>query len=66
MASEITPIVLSPNDAAKALSISRSSIYALMRNGALPWVQFGADRRIHIDEIKRLAIEGVPSAVKKA
>ncbi|WP_207285125.1 helix-turn-helix domain-containing protein [Pseudomonas sp. FW300-N2A2] len=58
--SEITPLLLAPNAAAKALGISRSTAYAWMRDGVLPWVQFGADRRIPFAEVQRLAVEGIP------
>jgi excisionase family DNA binding protein len=50
--------LLSPNNAARALDISRSQLYALMKCGALGYVQIGADRRIPIAEIERLAKTG--------
>ena len=62
---ETTSLLLSPNSAARMLDISRSSVYALMRNGDLAWIPFGADRRIHIKEIERLATEGIPTTVKR-
>lgn len=58
---ENTPLLLSPNSVAKLLDISRSSVYALMKNGALAWVPFGADRRILASEVQRLAREGMPT-----
>ncbi|MNZ10250.1 hypothetical protein D3C78_270900 [compost metagenome] len=55
-----TPVLLlSPNSVAKALDLSRCSVYDLMRNGTLSWVQFGSDRRIPFSEVQRLAAEGV-------
>ncbi|VVO88131.1 hypothetical protein PS903_02137 [Pseudomonas fluorescens] len=63
---EITPLLLAPNAVAKALGICRSSVYQLMKNGDMAWVQFGADRRIPIEEVKRLAKEGIPSLTKDA
>nr|NYU03604.1 helix-turn-helix domain-containing protein [Pseudomonas sp. SbOxS1] len=62
---ETTSFLLSPNSVAKALDISRSSVYALMRNGDLAWIPFGSDRRIHISEVQRLATEGIPTTVKR-
>jgi excisionase family DNA binding protein len=50
--------LLSPNNAARVLDISRSKIYSLMKCGALGYVQIGADRRIPIEEIERLAKSG--------
>ena len=49
----------SPNHAAHELDISRSKIYALMKCGALGFVQIGSDRRIPASEIDRLSKEGV-------
>lgn len=60
----ISPLLLSVNSAAKALDVSRATIYSLMKNGALAWVPFGADRRIPIEEIRRLASEGAPAITK--
>lgn len=60
-----TPALYSPNSAAKKLEISRTSIYALMRNGDVAWVPFGADRRIPASEIERLSKEGIPSTKAK-
>lgn len=58
------PLLLSPNTAARMLDVSRSTVYALMKNGALAWVPFGADRRIPAEEVKRIAAEGVPAITK--
>lgn len=58
------PLLLSPNTAARMLDVSRSTVYALMKNGALAWVPFGADRRIPAAEVHRLASEGVPAITK--
>ena len=48
----------SPNSAARALDLSRSKIYDLMKSGELRYVQVGADRRIPASEIVRIAGEG--------
>ncbi len=50
--------LFSPNNAARVLDISRSKLYALMKCGGLGYVQIGADRRIPIEEIERLAKSG--------
>ena len=50
--------LLSPNSAAIALDVSRSTIYALMKIGRIKWVYVGADRRIPAEEIQRIASEG--------
>ncbi len=51
--------LLSPNNAARVLDISRSKLYALMKTGELKWVPFGADRRIPVDEIDRIVKNGI-------
>jgi len=48
----------SPNSAARALDISRSKVYDLMKSGSLRFVMIGSDRRIPADEIQRIASEG--------
>ncbi len=48
----------SPNSAARALDISRTKIYDLMKSGALRFVMIGSDRRIPAEEIQRIASEG--------
>jgi excisionase family DNA binding protein len=48
----------SPNSAARALDLSRSKIYDLMKSGTLRYVQIGSDRRIPAAEIARIAGEG--------
>ena len=52
--------LLSPIHAAQALDISRSKVYQLMKIGALTYVLIGADRRIPVSEVERLAANGTP------
>jgi len=54
----MTQELLSPLSAAKALDVSRGTIYKLMKIGRIKWVYVGADRRIPAEEIKRIASEG--------
>jgi len=42
------------NEAAKALSLGRTSIYALINEGRLETVKIGRRRLIKVDSIKRL------------
>ena len=51
------PLLITPEEAARTLSIGRSKIYELMRSGELPSVHIGACRRVHVDELVRF-IEG--------
>lgn len=57
---ENKPVLLSPNSAARALDISRSTIYGFMKRGLIKFVQVGSDRRIPVDEINRIVAEGIP------
>ncbi|MFO1238295.1 MAG: helix-turn-helix domain-containing protein [Alphaproteobacteria bacterium] len=47
-------IVTSVNEAAKALSLGRTSIYQLIREGRLDVVKLGRRTLIKVDSIKRL------------
>ena len=58
MESESVRKLYSPNSAAQALDISRSKIYDLMKSGTLRFVMIGADRRIPIEEVERIAKAG--------
>ena len=48
------PIVTSINDTAKALSLGRTSIYALIREGRLETVKLGRRTLVKVDSIRRL------------
>lgn len=48
------PIAASINDTAKALSLGRTSIYALIREGRLETVKMGRRTLVRIDSIRRL------------
>jgi excisionase family DNA binding protein len=48
------PIATSINDAAKALSLGRTSIYALIREGRLETVKLGRRTLVKVDSIRRL------------
>jgi excisionase family DNA binding protein len=64
MENSIEPLLLSPNNAARMLDVSRSTVYNLMHTGHLSWIKVGADRRIPIDEVKRIAAESVSTITK--
>lgn len=48
------PIFTSINDTAKALSLGRTSIYVLIRDGRLETVKLGRRTLVKIDSIRRL------------
>jgi len=48
------PIAASINDTAKALSLGRTSIYALIREGKLEAFKLGRRKLIKVESIRRL------------
>lgn len=54
--------LLSPNSAARVLDVSRSMIYHLMKTGHLTYVVIGADRRIPVSAVEKLAQSGTAKA----
>ncbi|MEV4242546.1 helix-turn-helix domain-containing protein [Streptosporangium canum] len=46
MTDDIDPLLLRPEKAAELLSVGRTTVYALMRSGALRSVRVGTLRRI--------------------
>ena len=51
-------LLFSVKSAAEALDCSRGTIYGLMKSGRVRVVKIGADSRIPLDEIQRLAKDG--------
>jgi excisionase family DNA binding protein len=48
-------LLYSVNEAARLLNMSRSSLYSLMGEKRLAWVNFGRRRLIHYSELERFA-----------
>jgi len=55
---EAQQVLFSTTSAARALDISVSKLYQLMKDGHLKFVYIGAERRIPAAEIQRIASEG--------
>ncbi len=53
-------LAYSPREAAELLSISRDTVYNLMRDGALPSVKLGGSRRIRRADLIALLADGTP------
>ncbi|MFH8346920.1 helix-turn-helix domain-containing protein [Streptomyces sp. NPDC018045] len=51
----VIPLLYAPEQAAKALGFGRSTIYALMAEGELPYVKRGRSRRIRVADLERYA-----------
>ena len=48
------PIAASINDTAKALSLGRTSVYALIRDGRLETIKLGRRTLVKVESIRRL------------
>lgn len=62
------PILLTPEQAARALGLGRTTVYALMRDGELRSVRLGRSRRVpyaslveFVERITELGIDGPAS-----
>ena len=49
---KVEPLALSPREAAKALSIGRTSLYSLIAQGRIPSARIGNRRVIPVDGLK--------------
>lgn len=52
------------DNAAAVLSIGRVKLYDMMKKGEIAFVYVGSDRRIPVEELKRIATEGAPGSKK--
>lgn len=53
MSSEIKKLLLKPSEAFKAMSIGRSTGYALIASGELPSIRIGRAVRVPVDALKQ-------------
>jgi len=49
----VEKMLYTPTEAAKALGISRSTIYVLIARGEVPSVRIGSCRRVPVDGLRR-------------
>ncbi|MEU8521889.1 MULTISPECIES: helix-turn-helix domain-containing protein [unclassified Streptomyces] len=56
----IEPLLYTPEEAAEALRLGRSTVYELMADGALEYVKQGRCRRIKVAVLKAF-VAGMPS-----
>ena len=54
---DVNPLLLSINEAAKTLSLGRTSIYALIKQGKLETVKLGRRTAVKVESIRRLVEE---------
>lgn len=66
------PVLISPEAAAAALSVSRTVVYALMNSGELPSCLIGRSRRLLASDVRAYAVglmespHATPAAVPNA
>jgi excisionase family DNA binding protein len=53
------PLLMSIDDAASALSMSKHTIIKWVKSGVIPSVKVGSRRMISSDDLKRIATEGL-------
>ena len=53
----MSPLLLSINEAAKTLSLGRTSVYALIKQGKLETIKLGRRTAVKVDSIRRLIEE---------
>ncbi len=57
----VSKLLLRPEEAAEALSVSRAKVYGLLREGKLESIKIGRSRRIPVDALARcVAAYAVP------
>ncbi|MFE4912482.1 helix-turn-helix domain-containing protein [Streptomyces sp. NPDC056652] len=56
----IEPLLYTPEEAAEALRLGRSTVYELMADGALEYVKQGRSRRIKVATLKAY-VAGMPT-----
>lgn len=63
--SNVEPLVVSAEDAAVMLGISRATVYRLMDAGELPYASIGRQRRIPVRSIHAILDKAVEEAAKE-
>jgi excisionase family DNA binding protein len=58
MSQKTDALLMTIPQAATALRVSVGTIWNLFNSGDLPYVKIGGSRRIHVDEVKRIASRG--------
>jgi excisionase family DNA binding protein len=53
------PLLMSVDDAASALSISKHTVIKWVKSGVIPSVKIGSRRLISSEDLKRIATEGL-------
>ena len=58
MSHKADTLLMTVPQAATALRVSVGTIWNLFNSGDLPYIKIGGARRIHVDEVKRIASRG--------
>lgn len=63
--SELEPLAVTITKAAQLLSLGRSTLYPYVKAGYVRTIPAGCDLRVPMDEVRRLAREGLPPLPKQ-
>jgi excisionase family DNA binding protein len=61
----LEPLAVTITHAAQLLSLGRSSLYPYVKAGFIKTIRTGHDQRVQMEEVKRIAREGLPPLPKK-
>jgi excisionase family DNA binding protein len=64
MLEDVKPLFMTPAEAAKALSVSRSKLYVMLRAGEIPYRKIGAAIRIPVMYLEQMAATACAIAEK--
>lgn len=56
-APRVEPVAVGPEQAARILSVPRTSIFGLLKSGKLASIKLGRRRLIRVEELRRFAAE---------
>jgi excisionase family DNA binding protein len=56
----VSPLLYTPEEAAEALRMGRSTVYELMADGLLVYVKRGRSRRIRVTDLEKF-VAGLPA-----
>jgi excisionase family DNA binding protein len=63
MSQKTESLLMTIPQAAQSLRVSVGTIWNLFNSGDLPYVKIGGSRRVHVDEVRRIASRGASTKV---
>ena len=59
------PRAVTVTRAAQLLSLGRTTLYCYVKAGHVRTISIGSDQRVPMEEVRRIAVEGLPPLSKK-